>query len=94
LATDGYWGLGMLFRLQLAPSSTMSGIVANPDGSVTLNCTGYAGCAYLVQVATDLIPPANWQTVSTNVADINGTWQFTDANTGSSPARFYRLATP
>jgi uncharacterized repeat protein (TIGR03803 family) len=89
----GYWGGGTLFSQQLAPSSTMSGIVARPDGSVTMNCAGYAGCAYLVQVATNLALPV-WQTVSTNVADTNGVWQFTDNSAGGCPTRFYRLATP
>jgi uncharacterized repeat protein (TIGR03803 family) len=95
IATDGgFWGTGTLFRLQLQ-SIRISGISAQPGGSVTVNCAGYPGCNYLTQIATNLTPPVSWQTVSTNVADTTyGTWQFTDTNTGSSPARFYRLATP
>jgi hypothetical protein len=72
----------------------ITNIVANLDGGVTLNCAGYAGYPYLMQIATNLTPPVTWQTVSTNVADTNGTWQFTDPNAGSCPSRFYRLATP
>ncbi len=89
----GYFNRGTLFKFQL-PTIGISGISAHPDGSVTMNCSGYADRTYLMQVATNLTPPTVWQTVSTNVADTNGTWQFTDPNTGSSPARFYRLATP
>jgi hypothetical protein len=53
-----------------------------------MNCAGYAGYTYLMQVATNLTPPVMWQTVSTNVADTNGAWQFTDTSAGSHPARF------
>jgi hypothetical protein len=74
------------------PSISM--IVPQPDGSVTLNCSGGAGDTYLVQATTDLTMPTAWQTLSTNIADANGTWQFTDTSATNFPMRFYRCSTP
>jgi len=72
----------------------ITSILPNSDGSLTLNFAGGAGQPYLLQAATNLIPPIAWQTLSTNVAGIDGTWQFTDTNTPAYPARFYRSVSP
>jgi hypothetical protein len=44
---------------------------------------------YILQSATNLTPPVNWQPVLTNPADGNGNWQFTDTNLNGSQ-KFYR----
>ena len=77
----------------LVPPS-ITGILPNTDGSLTLNFTGGAGQTYLVQATTNLIPPVVWQTLSTNVAGQDSTWQLTDTNTLDCPARFYRACLP
>jgi hypothetical protein len=63
-------------------------IVRNTNNTVTIFCSGTAGCNYLMQAATNLVPPVVWQNVSTNVADTNGTWQFTDSLTNGGVFAF------
>jgi len=67
------------------------------NGTFTINFVGTVGVAYYVQMATNLTPPVNWQSVlgSTNtVTDSNGVWSFTSTN--SAPQSYYRsvIATP
>jgi uncharacterized repeat protein (TIGR03803 family) len=63
----------------LAPSRpVINGIVLNTNSTVTISCSGDADLPYLMQATTNLAPPISWQTISTNVADTNGSWQFTD----------------
>jgi hypothetical protein len=54
---------------------------------MTLYFANSPGSTNIIQTATDL---STWQNVSTNVADSNGLWQFTDTNTSLLPALFYR----
>ena len=79
----------------LVPPS-VSGMVPNSDGagSVSICLAGGANEIYLVQAATNLTPPVIWQTISTNTAGADGTWQFTDTNAPNYPDRFYRISTP
>ena len=77
----------------LIPPS-ITGIVPNLDGSVTLDFAGGVGQTYLLQATTNLTPPVVWQTLSTNVAGTDGTWQFSDTNALNYPAQFYRSSTP
>jgi sugar lactone lactonase YvrE len=62
----------------------------NPDGSVALNFVSQPGSTNQVLCATNLLPPINWQTLSTNLAGPDGNWQFTDTNAASYGMRFYR----
>lgn len=84
---------GSVFSLPLPPPGITS-IVRSPDSSVTLLFAGNPNSTNFIQAATNLAPPAVWQTVATNVADGSGQWQFTDTNTGLWPARFYRSYSP
>lgn len=89
-SSGGPGAVGTIFSLAIPPSPAMiTNTVRNLDGSVTLFFQGGPSSTNIVQVTTDLTPPAVWQNVSTNVADTNGAWQFTDTNTASS-VRFYR----
>jgi hypothetical protein len=45
---------------------------------------------YILQSATNLTPPVNWQPILTNPADANGNWSFTITNLSGVPAGFYR----
>jgi len=76
----------------LRPS--ISGIVAQPNGTVTLDFTGTPNSTNRLWVATNLVPPVVWSVVSTNVAAPDGTWQLTDTNTAGYPLRFYRVSMP
>jgi pectin methylesterase-like acyl-CoA thioesterase len=72
------------------PTNSVAGVVVNGDGSVTLSFVGVANYTYLVEATLDLMPPVVWTPVSTNTADINGLWQFTDTQATNYTQRFYR----
>jgi hypothetical protein len=94
-SSQGGGGGGTIISLSL-PSTVIviSNLVLNVDGSVTINFSGSANGTYLVQAATNLSPPVTWLNVSTNLSAANGTWQYTDTNAISNPARFFRASTP
>jgi hypothetical protein len=84
-------GTGAVFSLTLPVivPATITNIVRNLDGSITLSFLGSPNSTNVVWAATNLLS-ANWQDLSTNVADGGGAWQFTDTNAIQFPARFYR----
>jgi sugar lactone lactonase YvrE/ribosomal protein L27 len=55
-----------------------------------LQLTGTPNYPYLLQAATNLTPPINWQSVFTNSADMNGAWSVAITNLTDAPWRFYR----
>jgi hypothetical protein len=61
------------------------------DGSVTLGLGGAPGDTYILETATNLVLPFDWQPLATNIMGTNGVWQFTDFGVMSNPNRFYRL---
>lgn len=65
-------------------------IAINPNGSILLDLTGTPGVAYVLESATNLVPP-DWQPVETNTLGTNGLWQFTDPQSADLPQRFFRL---
>ena len=62
------------------------------NGSLSLQFTGTPDHPYVLETATNLAPPADWQPVLTNPADRNGNWSYTLTNPPPVPARFYRAA--
>ena len=90
LSLPGGWPLGSVVT---GPPQILS-IVANPDPSMQLNCSGGGGGTYLIQATTNLASPSSWITISTNVAGTNGLFQFTDTGVTNYPCRFYRASTP
>jgi autotransporter-associated beta strand protein len=72
------------------PTNSIAGTVVNGNGSVTLSFVGVPDYTYLVEATLDLMPPVVWTPVSTNTADINGLWQFTDTQAANYTQRFYR----
>jgi hypothetical protein len=75
------------------PAPLITGIMANPNGSVTLDFLGATNRAHWLQAATN---PAGgtWVSISTNVSGTNGTWSFTDSGSTNFPQRFYRAVLP
>ena len=69
----------------------ITGVVANGDGSVTLNLNGAPNQAYILETTTNLVSPAIWLPVATNTLDTHGVWQFTDTQATNFPQQFYRL---
>ena len=69
----------------------ISNVLANPDGSFSLNLLGTPQSTYVLEAATNLSTPANWQPIATNTLDNSGVWLFTDASATNFPQRFYLL---
>jgi hypothetical protein len=63
---------------------------ATVNGRVTLDFSGIPGSVYWVEAATNLTPPVPWIPLSTNTADTNGGWQFTDSQVTNFIQRYYR----
>jgi hypothetical protein len=61
------------------------------NGNVRLDCTGLPNAAHMVQTSTNFL---NWLTIGSPPAASNGTFTFTDTNSLSFSARFYRLSLP
>ncbi len=57
---------------------------------LTLQLTGTPNYPYILQTATNLTPPINWQSIITNAADTNGCWSVALTNLTSAPWQFYR----
>ena len=85
-----------LYALDSRPTGLPSPTLTVNLGSGTnlnLSLTGLPGTNYVLQAATNLTPPIQWQPLITNTADTNGLWQFADTNLNSSQ-KFYRVTTP
>jgi len=55
-----------------------------------MQCTGTPNYPYILQSATNLTPPVQWQPLMTNNSDTNGFWQCTDTNIKTGQ-KFYRV---
>lgn len=71
----------------LVPPQQFTGQFAG--GGLHVQFVGTPNYPYILQSATNLTPPINWQPVFTNPADGNGNWQFTDSNLNNGQ-KFYR----
>jgi hypothetical protein len=69
----------------------IAAIAANPSGSVVLQLGGSPGATYVLESATNLLSPVEWFPIATNVFDLTGRWQFTDANATNVLEKYYRL---
>jgi len=69
-------------------------ITRNTNRDVTLGVLTLPYSTNLVWAATNLTPPVEWQAISTNIANSNGTWQFTDTNAVNFPERYYQFSIP
>jgi hypothetical protein len=74
------------------PPQSLNISSTNGNG-VQLQMTGTPNFPYVVQSATNLVSPIQWQPLLTNTADTNGIWQFTDTNINNAQ-KFYRVTTP
>lgn len=66
----------------------------NAAGGVTLSFVSPPGSTNVVFSATNLAPPIQWQPLSTNLAGLDGDWQFTDPSAATNAAKFYRSIAP
>jgi len=75
----------------LPPQSFTASNTSGVNGpQLTLQLSGTPGYPYILQTATNLTPPVNWQSVFTNPADVNGNWSLTLSNLTALPGGFYR----
>jgi len=63
------------------------------DGRLMLNFVTRTNSINEVLSTTNLVPPVIWESLSTNLAGPDGTWQFIDTNTMGCPTKFYRSLT-
>ena len=94
VVSDGHHGaVGHVFitvRSNNTAGLNILSIVNNGGASVTITFAGIRNRYYIVQSTTNLalpVPP-NWKSISTNQANANGIWTYTDPVTPGS--RFYR----
>jgi len=73
-------------------TNSIIAITNQGGGAVTLTVAGIPGWTYQVQAVTKLTFPLSWQTLSTNTADTNGLFQFTDLG-ATNAERYYRSTT-
>lgn len=64
-------------------------IVRQPGGNLLVHVQGQTNQQYVIQGATDFIPPISWQSISTNIAT-NGVIDLVVPDVLASPMRFYR----
>jgi alpha-tubulin suppressor-like RCC1 family protein len=78
--------------VNILPAAMALGNVIQTDAGLqlTVQLTGSPNYPYILQMATNLTPPVNWQPVFTNPADANGNWTFTVTNLPDLPAGYYR----
>jgi hypothetical protein len=92
---NGGFGTGLVtIVVTPPPTSNITGATLNGDGSVALKFSGVPGYTYRVMGTTNLAPPVNWQPIGTNLAALDGSWQFTDTGVTNYPQRFYRSVYP
>jgi hypothetical protein len=85
---------GNIFITVVGPP-VISGLnMALDRSSFSLTGAGIAGIAYVLQAATNLVPPVAWVSVATNAADLNGIFNFTDTQVINFNQRFYRVMKP
>jgi len=76
------------FRME--PPAVITQVELGGNSGVTLHFENSPNSTNVVQSSFNLGPPSLWQNLSTNKADGDGIWQFTDTNADSISSRFYR----
>jgi hypothetical protein len=71
------------------PPQLQSAVMAS--NAFQLQFTGQAGATYSIQFATNLAPPAYWQTLQTIYNSTGGVCQISDSGAVGNAARFYRV---
>jgi hypothetical protein len=87
---------GSVTSAVIVVTAALPPLTASRSGAngLTIQFSGTPGSNYVLEVTTNLAPPANWQPVATNIAGANGSGTFTNTNVLAAPAQFYRLGLP
>jgi hypothetical protein len=75
--------------LQPSPPQLQSAVMTS--NAFQFQFTGQVSATYYVQVATNLAPPAYWQTLQTIYSSTGGMHQISDSVAVTNAARFYRV---
>jgi hypothetical protein len=81
------WTNSAVATLAISPQDLSSSII---PGALRLQFFGSPEYPYILQATTNLTVPINWQSITTNITDAKGFWNFADTNTFFYPAKFYR----
>lgn len=76
------------------PALALTGAVGpsqDPTRILTLQLNGTPNYPYILQSATNLTYPVNWQSLITNSADSYGTWNITITNSQGIRSEFFRV---
>ena len=65
-----------------------------PNHTFSLSGTGVVSQTYILVAATNLAPPVVWTPLATNIAVLNGNFNFTDLTVTNFRTRFYRVNSP
>ncbi len=96
--TDGLGGAatGTIFVNVVPATGQNTGTITISGGQTTVTFVGLPGYMYVVQRATNLVPPVAWVNISTNTAPTNGLFQLIDTFSGFGappPKAYYQLQT-
>jgi uncharacterized delta-60 repeat protein len=90
-AMNGYSSITTTSRVTVVVPREASLEISPPSaGDVQLRLQGTTGRRFELDVATHLVPPIPWTTLSTNQILTNGVLQVVDPAAAAEPARFYR----
>jgi alpha-tubulin suppressor-like RCC1 family protein len=91
ISDPGYYGGATNILVVVQPPQHFTARKTGANGQqLTLQLSGTPNYPYLLQSATNLTPPINWQPIITNTTDTNGNWSFVVTNLMTVPTRFYR----
>lgn len=73
---------------------TITGAAVLANGTLQLNFAGVPYYTYFIEATTNLNPPITWTLLSTNTADVNGLFSYSDTNSTNFSARYYQTIIP
>lgn len=76
------------------PPNVMRPLVILTNGNARITGLGTPGGIYVIEAATNLIPPIPWGVIGADTADAGGLYDFTDLQATNFPIRFYRVQSP
>jgi hypothetical protein len=85
---------GIISVTVVGPPIFTSFNLTSGGNAFSLGGTGASDQAYVLQTATNLASPVAWISISTNTADMNGIFNFTDTQVTNFNQRFYRVMKP
>jgi autotransporter-associated beta strand protein len=88
-------GILQVMQVVTVPPVISGWMLDRANQTLTLEFTGTPGQSYWIQGATQLSTNTVWETISTNVADLqNGRFNFILTNTAEFPQRYFRTVKP